>query len=452
MTNLPYGINAWLFLNEDEPTNTNYNSPSSCFQSLIQYRTYNSVNFLGLAFFEIAPVASSAAAEYTIKIGDAPHPGGLSNQDYLNYILRDARRVNPNIKFLATMQYSGESTLAGIFSGAGSPEAQAAAFANNLLVYLKNSGMNGLDVDWEGDVSTLMTQQQFKILFSTIRQVFDQQPVKFWLSFTPASPTESIDYDTVNSAFDFISPQLYDGVPLSAYPESGINPAKIGYGAQFEPDNSKPNTSAQQVWQAVERGFKYQSKTYGYQDIFVWRLNSGNFQFEQAQFMILSQLAYPPAGNSFDDAAIIGAAGQPTITQMTIRSGDVLNAIQADSTGTGKYNAGTNGKVFMLPQHGGDSGGSHTIEIPLDNPIVSITGYTGVWYGWQCVLQLTLTAQDGSTYGPYGSMNGSTSRTPFAQNAPSGQSVVAFRGSTVTVPLADGSQTAIIANLSAIFG
>lgn len=68
------------------------------------------------------------------------------------------------------------------------------------------------------------------------------------------------------------------------------------------------------------------------------------------------------------------------------------------------------------------------------------------------MLQLTLTGKSGVTYGPFGSTAGATSRTPFNQSAPSGQSVVAFNGSTVTVPLADGTQTAIIASLNAVFG
>jgi hypothetical protein len=235
-----------------------------------------------------------------------------------------------------------------------------------------------------------------------------------------------------------------------------MSPAKIGYGAQFEAGNSAPNASAQQVWGAVSPGFNYQGTSYNYQDIFVWRLNSGNFQFEQAQIMILSQLAYPPTGNSFDDTAIVAAAGNPNITQMTIQSGDVLNAIQAVNTGTDPYNTGTqppgtNVGTFTLLQHGGTSGGSQTINIPPNDPIVSISGYTGVWYGWNCVLQLTLTGKSGTSYGPYGSMAGATSQKPFTQTGQAGQSVVAFSGSTVTVPLAGGSQTAIIATLHAVF-
>ena len=452
MANLPYGINAWIYLNEDEPPNTNYNSSNSCYQSLINYKVYNSVTFQGIAFFEVV----SASNGSTIQIGSSLHSGGLTNQDYLNFVLRDARKVNPNIMFLATMVYSGDKTLAAIFSDGGDPQTEATAFANNLVTYLKNNGMNGMDVDWESDVSKDLTKSEFQILFSTIRQVFDQQPVKYYLSFTPAWPTKTIDYPTLNSAFDFVSPQFYDGTALPTFLDAGMSPTKIGYGAQFEPGNTAPNSSAQQVWDAVSPGFSYKNTHYSYQDIFMWRFNSGNFQFEQGQYMILYQLGNPPTGNTFDDTAIIGAAGNPNITQMMVRSGNVLNALQAVNTGTGPYNFGTQDPktgtgTFTLLQHGGNSGGSQTINIPLTDPIVSISGYTGIWYGWQCVLQLTLTGKSGATYGPFGSMAGATSKTPFTQSAPTGKSVVAFSGSTVTVPLADGSQTAIIASLNAVF-
>ena len=450
MTSLPYGINAWLFLNEDEPPNTNYDSADSCYQTLIRYRTYDSADILGIAFFEVVPAATGC----TIQIGASSHLGGLTNQNYLDNVLRDARQVNPGIKFVATMVFSGSNTLARIFAGGGDPQTEATAFAQNLVSYLQANGMNGLDIDWEGAVSTDLTRDQFRILFSTIRQVFDAQPVKYYLSFTPAWPTPTIDYPTANTAFDFISPQFYDGTSLSTFLRAGFSPAKIGYGAQFEPGNAAPNADAQQVWQQVSNGFQSGGTGYSYQDIFMWRLNSGNFQFEQAQFMILGQLAQPASGNAFNDAPTIGAAGNPPISRMTVRSGNVLDAIQAVNTGTGPYNTGTQGTgtgVFTLPQHGGNSGSAQTIDIPANDPIVSISGYTGIWYGWQCVLQLTLTGKSGKTYGPFGTMAGSAIRTPFTQTAPAGQSVVAFNGTTVTVPLAGGSMTSIIASLNAVF-
>lgn len=450
MTTPTNGINAWIFLNEDEPPTTNYNSANSCYQTLIQYGVYNCISFLGISFFEVVPAANGT----TIQMGTSvQHPGGLNNQDYLNYILRDARAANPNIKFLATMKYSGDDTLLAVFSGAGTPQEQATAFANNLVAYLKANGMNGMDVDWESDVAG-MSQTQFQILFSAIRQVFDQQPVKYYLTMAPASGWGNYDFPTLNSAFDIISPQFYDGSQLSDYLDAGMSPSKIGYGAQFEPGNTAPNSSAQQVWSAVAPGFTYQGQSYNWQDVFTWRFNSGNYQFEQAQIMILSQLANPPAENNFDDTAIVAAAGNPAITQMIIQSGDVLNAIQSVNTGTTSFNVGTQGPgsgIFTLLQHGGTSGGTQTINIPANDPIVSISGYTGNWYGTNCVLQLTLHGQSKNTYGPFGSMAGATSQTPFTQTGLSGQTVVAFKGSTVTVTLAGGGQTAIIATLNAVF-
>lgn len=455
MEDLTYGMNAWLFLNEDEPPGTNYNSADSCFQSLIQYKVYNTINFLGIAFFEVVPASSG----FTIKIGNGCHLGNpdkpykfLSNQDYLTYVLRDARKVNPDIKFLATMVYGGDQTLAAVFSS-GDPQTQATAFAKNLVAYLQENNMNGLDVDWEGDVAG-MSNEHFKMLFTTIREEFDKQKEKYYLTMAPAWADSSYDYATFKSAFDVISPQFYDGTTLPEFLDAGMSPDNVGYGAQFEPGNAAPNKSAQQVWGDVSPGFKHKDKSYSYQDIFMWRLNSGNYQFEQAQLMILSQLANPLTGDSFDDTAIVAAAGNPAITQMIIQSGDVLNAIQAVNTGTTSFNNGTQGPdsgIFTLLQHGGTSGGSQTITIPADDPIVSISGYTGEWYGWNCVLQLTLTGKSGTTYGPNGSMAGATSQTPFTQTGQAGQSVVAFSGSTVTVPLAGGGQTAIIATLNAVF-
>ncbi|CAM1371536.1 glycosyl hydrolase family 18 protein [Tenacibaculum xiamenense] len=458
-TQLPLGINAWIFLNEDEPAGTNYNSPTSCFQSLINYKVYDSINLLGIAFFEVVHNSNGS----TIQVGNATHPGNsenpndsLSNQQYLEYVLRDAREVNPDIKFLATMVYSGNNTLASVFTPGGNAQDEATAFANNLVTYLKANGMNGLDVDWEGDVSARMTQTQFQILFSTIRSVFDQQSEKFYLTIAPAWSSSTYDFPTLNSAFDVISPQFYDGTPLSSFLNVGMSPSKIGYGAQFEPGNAVPNASAQQVWDTVSAGFDYQGSHYNYQDIFMWRLNSGNFQFEQGQLLILSELAYPETNNSFDDSDVVFASGSPNISQLTVRSGDVLNAVQTVNTGTGTYNTGTQPPgtdkgVFTLLQHGGNSGASQTVNIPSNDPIVSISGYTGVWYGTPCVLQLTLTGQSGTTYGPFGSMAGATSKTPFTQTGPNGQTVVGFKGSTVGVTLAGGEYTNIIANLDAIF-
>lgn len=139
-------------------------------------------------------------------------------------------------------------------------------------------------------------------------------------------------------------------------------------------------------------------------------------------------------GTWFDDTDAARAANSP-ITKMRIRCGDVLNAIQA-----------TNGQRAM-PQHGGDSGGASEWTLGPNDRIVQVSGYTGTWFGWTCVAQLTFKTRAGKTYGPFGSMANVTSKTPFSYTAGANEHVLAFYGSTINVPLADGSRTDIISSL-----
>ena len=68
MATLPNGVNAWVYLNEDEPKGTTYNSPDSCYQTLIRYKVYNSVDFLGLAFFEVVAASGAAAPSRSARL------------------------------------------------------------------------------------------------------------------------------------------------------------------------------------------------------------------------------------------------------------------------------------------------------------------------------------------------------------------------------------------------
>jgi hypothetical protein len=104
-------VNAWIFLNEDEPAGTNYNSPNSCYQTLIQNSIYQSVDILNICFVTTLPTSTSTVpvgdgSSYTIEMGASSHSGGLTNQDYMNYVIRDARASNPNIKFAITLNWA----------------------------------------------------------------------------------------------------------------------------------------------------------------------------------------------------------------------------------------------------------------------------------------------------------------------------------------------------------
>jgi hypothetical protein len=91
------------------------------------------------------------------------------------------------------------------------------------------------------------------------------------------------------------------------------------------------------------------------------------------------------------------------------------------------------------------------MTIPTGDSIAEVSGYTGIWFGWECVLQITLTTRNGTIFGPFGTMNNASSKIPFSYKAPQGQSIVAFSGATVEVPLAGGGTTHIVASLDASY-
>jgi hypothetical protein len=443
-------VNAWIFLLEDEPKGSTYKTPGSSYQSLIQYGVYESTDMVSICWVNTVPTSATTVptgdgSTYTVQLQSGTHPGNISNQQYMDWLITDARQVNPDIKLLVMLGY-GSNEITQIFSG---PESQwpqqAAAFANNLVAYLQNYDLDGFDVDWEAPLSSNGTSHQFALLFSAIRKAFNAQGRQYYLTLSPAS-VGTLDAKTVNEAFDFVNLQLYPGFTCpEQFLAAGVNQSKLAYGAKFEVNGNVPYQNAQQAAAFYAPSCQ---KQLSYSVFTQWRLNSNDFQYEQAQQMILYQLIHGPQGPSFDDTPIIGAAGNPPISQMTVRSGEVLDAIQVTNTGT----FGGSPVAYTLLQHGGNGGSANTIQIPQGDAVVEISGYTGVWYGWNCVLQLSLKTRNGTTYGPFGTKAHASSQSPFSFEAPQGQSIVAFSGSVVNVPLAGGGTTDIIASLNVSYG
>ena len=446
MTTPPRSLNAWILLDEDEPSGTSYQSPNSSYQSLIKNGVYQSLDMLSVCFFITTPTAADTTPSgngdsYTIQIGNknSKHPDGSTTEEYLKWVIQDSKKSNPSIKVLATLGY-GQDYFSNIFNNhRKTPQENANDFANNLVAYLKKYNLDGFDVDWEGGFASSITPQQFALLFTAIRQ---EMGSNYLLTLSPAS-VGTLDATTVNNCFDFVNLQLYSGFTSAVeFTNAGVNRNLLAYGAKFESTgngSAAPFQTPQNANEEARRG--------AYNIITQWRLNSGDFQAEQAYQLILAQLWNGNSSNQFDDTPIANAAGNPNITGVQVYAGDVLNALQITNTGTFQ-----GVKIpYLMPQHGGQSGAKQTVTLDAGDSITEVSGFTGVWFGWECVLQLTITTAKGRVYGPYGNMNGASSKTAFSFVAPSGQSIVAFSGSTVNVPLADGSQTDIIASLDVSF-
>jgi Glycosyl hydrolases family 18 len=283
-------VNAWIFLNEDEPSGTNYNSPNSCFQTLIQNNIYQSVDILNICFVTTLPTSASTipagnGSSYTIQMGASSHPGGLTNQDYMEYVIRDAKANNSNIKFAVTLNWGDGSLLSNIFSNSNySPQQNATNFAANLMAYLQNYGLDGFDIDWEYPISDQTTQNQFALLVNAIGAQFQQASKPYYLTLSPAS-VGNLDATAVNNNINFVNLQLYSGFTSPGdFANAGVNAALFAYGAKWESG-----------FQTAQQAYQDNATNYHYSVFTAWRLNSDNYQFEQTQQQALYQLVFPTA-------------------------------------------------------------------------------------------------------------------------------------------------------------
>lgn len=285
---LPAMCNAWIFLNEDNPANTNYNSPDSQYQRLITEKVYQANDIINLCFIDIVPTSSNTVpagngTSFTLFLDEVTHPanpdGSIpTNQDYMQWIVRDAKKANPNIKICMTLLYGKQHLISQIYPDPNNPDqASADAFAKNVVAYLKHYGLDGFDIDWEWDyLSDDTTQAQFKTTFTAVGKALHKAGMI--LTMGPAT-TNNLDPDTVSNYFDIIAFQMYYSTSLPAeFVQCGISPAKFAYGAKFESNFQ----TALEAHAAMQR--------YGFKAVTTWRLNSGNYVFEQDQQLQLSQL------------------------------------------------------------------------------------------------------------------------------------------------------------------
>ena len=184
---LPPMCNAWIFLNEDEPSGTNYNSPNSAYQRMISKGVYKANNIINLCFVDIVPTSSTTypagdGSSYTLSMGDVTHPADSNghvptNLDYMNWIVRDAKKQNPNIKICLTLLYGKQHLISQIYPDPANPDqASANAFAKNVVAFLKHYNLDGFDIDWEWHyLSDDTTQEQFKVTFSAVGPALKSQ-------------------------------------------------------------------------------------------------------------------------------------------------------------------------------------------------------------------------------------------------------------------------------------
>lgn len=447
MSNSQRRVCAWILLGENNPDNTNYNDRNSCYQTLNTYGVYAALDMVNICFFTTVP---KDAKSYTIELRNKDvqnpsrtNPTRPTTQDYLRYVIRDAKAANPNMKFLATLGYC-QTMFSSIFIPGQDDALSATLFADNLVSYLAENALDGFDVDWEdwGMINSI-TQAQFSLLFTAIRKAFDASGRKYYLTFCPAGIGNMVG-STVNATADWVTLQVYGGAYPGEYTAAGIDAALLAYGAKFESENADavgPHQSPQNAYADYS--------AYASGGTTQWRLNSGNYQTEQAYQLVYSQLIRG-VGMNFDDTQVLGAAGNPPLTQLVVRSGDVIDAIQTQNTGSFTFNEQTVAVPYDLLPHGGGGGQATTIDVLASDPITEVVTASGIWFGWQCVIQVTLRTRSGKVYGPYGTAANARDVTTTTWSD-GGNSLIGFKGELVYVPEANGPNTNVVATLAPIW-
>lgn len=417
-------IGAWID-SELHPTGaTTPASPNSNFVSMRLNNVYKSLDYLCIAW-------------YGVDMTNPNQPTISTGNKGLQMIVTNAKTQNSDIKLFATLAFTDEilSNLQTIIDNPTTLQ----AFATNIATYLGNNNMNGFDIDWESPISYLSSTQSSAWL-KALRQAFGST---YYISISPAV-ADNLDGNTVNNTCDIINLQNYSGFTNpDDFVNIGIDPSLLGFGAKFETSGGSPYQNAFLAYQQYEAGFTANGNTYPYNTICNWRLDSDDWAFEQGQQLLLSMyIKGSPLTVPFDDGVIIKAQSIPTLMQTVIvSSGEVVDAIQTSNQAQGgKY------LVEML-QHGGDTGKANP-PISLPNGLPQFSYVTGSWYGNYVVVQITI---NGTSY-PKSISSSVSGQETKSVTAPSGQTIVAFSGSTQKVQLAGGGYTWVLSQIKAVFG
>ena len=66
--------------------------------------------------------------------------------DQINYMLNDLKKVNPQLKVLASV---GGAATHGVFEDIVASAKDIEAFANSVANFVKHNNLDGIDIDWE---------------------------------------------------------------------------------------------------------------------------------------------------------------------------------------------------------------------------------------------------------------------------------------------------------------
>ncbi|MDG2424450.1 MAG: glycoside hydrolase family 18 protein [Phycisphaerales bacterium] len=318
-------VGAWLLVQEDDTLEGfNYWNSNSSYQALIQNDVYNSVDILCISLIDTVqvnattyPSSDHGGTGWTLHFTGGNHnaggqvsgappmpPGGYTNQNYFEQIITDARAANSHIRITVGSLYEPD-TLSRIFADPNNPTPEEAeSFAENVSEFCLQHGVNGYDIDFEGNLVSGTTADQFNNIMHALGEAFNEKSTQayggdLWLLMTPAlNGNLQLNGDSaavINQYFYAMNLQEYNGQLNQdwTWEDLGVNRNLFGYTGTWEPTTGQPDPPTPA--QVIKDNAANKS-----QQIMMYRLNSGPtslWSAEQLKQKQLYSMVFPDKGD-----------------------------------------------------------------------------------------------------------------------------------------------------------
>jgi hypothetical protein len=250
---------AWMYMADDQAYN-----------QIPPY--WSKIDFSDVDVLIVGP--AGVQADGTFGLYNSAKTGNLANR--FKWTLQTARAQNPRIKIIVS-QWWGNGTgiwgdaLSALKSGADIQKYTSSVY--DFLAAYRNTagGVDGYDIDYESNnvsSNTAGITQQIRAQLSRLSKASGGRP--FYLTVSPASTSY---LKSAVGFLDFVNMQTYaggSGLTPQSFLTLGLKSTQLLYG--ICPETSCGTPSLAQVKQAYTA-----NKLAG---IHLWRLNSGNYQYE----------------------------------------------------------------------------------------------------------------------------------------------------------------------------
>ncbi|GAA1940568.1 hypothetical protein GCM10009738_12340 [Kitasatospora viridis] len=259
---------GWMYLADDYGRPTYDDIPA----------TWSAINFAHVDVLYVGPFGIQPDGTFDER-GQSPQ-SPLAKR--LRWVVEHARAENAKIRIIASQWWGcGDSDCAPLWGNdlsalSGSTE----AYAESVARFVQRNDLDGFDIDYEGGNVT----EQVGDILGKVRAQFDalgrQTGRRYFETVSPAEPTY-LDEPGIATDLDYVNIQTYEGgssQTASDYTSIGFDRSQLLYGYCPETACDTPTLAE------AEAG--YQNVTSGVPQplagIHLWRLNSGNYQQENA--------------------------------------------------------------------------------------------------------------------------------------------------------------------------